>query len=398
LQGNMYIYATDSIHAMRLTGNVNVPVSFTPVTDEYGALTKGAVKEYDGKHFVVGRNDIYVFQGNPSNIQTLSGGRVQTYFFDNLNPIHENQLMLMQNHLENEMWVCYPTLDSLGGELDEVLIWNYRDNTWTIRDLNGVMSGDMGPVKGGGVPSATVALTGNSGSFGYTNRGKKESVAVTINGKTPRRTIGTKAKKTIAVASFTTFQTNIREVIDLAITGDTGPNVVNQITTLTFPSSATFAYDRTQSNYLDGGASAVIKGSASHGIGDVSFPAVVILGNNHNNGATINMTTFVAAVKDYINANNALSDFTATASTNVLTLTSDVPGPRTFNTSTFAISGGATSNLTTNVTTTGVGVYGVAANISPAISMRLQSSAASGIHAAIDQTIVLAKTKLRQQI
>ena len=393
LQGNMYIYATDSIHAMRLTGNVNVPVSFAPVTDEYGALTKGAVKEYDGKHFVVGRNDIYVFQGNPSNIQTLSGGRVQTYFFDNLNPIHENQLMLMQNHLENEIWVCYPTLDSLGGELDEVLIWNYRDNTWTIRDLNGVMSGDMGPVKGGGVPSATVALTGNSGSFGYTNRGKKESVAVTINGKTPRRTVGTKAKKTIAVASFTTFQTNIREVVDLAITGDTGPNVVNQITTITFPSSATFAYDRTQSNYLDGGASAVIKGSASHGIGDVSFPAVSILGTSQSNGATINMTTFVAAIRDYINSNAALSDFTATASTNVLTLTSDVPGPRTFNTSTFAISGGSTSNLTTNVTTTGVGVYGIAANISPAISMRLQSAEASGIHAAIDQTIVLAKDK-----
>ena len=90
LQGNMYIYATDSIHAMRLTGNVNVPVSFAPVTDEYGALTKGAVKEYDGKHFVVGRNDIYVFQGNPSNIQTLSGGRVQTYFFDNLRKHHQD--------------------------------------------------------------------------------------------------------------------------------------------------------------------------------------------------------------------------------------------------------------------------------------------------------------------
>ena len=393
LQGNMYIYATDSIHAMRLTGNVNVPVSFAPVTDEYGALTKGAVKEYDGKHFVVGRNDIYVFQGNPSNIQSLAGGRVQTYFFNNLNPIHENQLMLMQNHLENEIWVCYPTLDSLAGELDEVLIWNYRDNTWTIRDLNGVMSGDMGPVKGGGIPSATIALTGNSGSFGYTNRGKKEVVAVTINGKTPRRTVGTKAKKTIAVDSFTTFQTNTREVIDLAITGDTGPNVVNQITTLTFPSSATFTYDRDQSTYLDGGASAVIKGSASHGIGDVSFPAKVILGNDQANGATINMTTFVAAVRDYINSNAALGNFTATASTNVLTLTSDVPGPRTFNTSTFAISGGSTSNLTTNVTTAGVGVYGVAASLSPAISMRLQSSEAAGIHAAIDQTITLAKDK-----
>lgn len=393
LQGNMYIYATDSIHAMRLTGNVNVPVSFAPVTDEYGALTKGAVKEYDGKHFVVGRNDIYVFQGNPSNIQTLSGGRVQTYFFDNLNPIHENQLMLMQNHLENELWVCYPTLDSLAGELNEVLIWNYRDNTWTIRDLNGVMSGDMGPVKGGGIPSATVALTGNSGSFGYTNRGKKESVAVTINGKTPRRTVGTKAIKTISVGTFTTFQTNVQEVVDIFITGDTGPNLVNQITTITFPFSATFTYDRTQSNYLDGGASAVIKGSATHGIGDVSFPAVSVLGDNINNGATINMTTFVAAIRDYINANNALSDFTATASTSVLTLTSDIPGPRTFNTSTFAIGGGSTSNLTTNVTTAGVGIYTFQGVSSP-ISLRLAANGTGGmppVHTSFTSTVTFEK-------
>ena len=39
----MYIYATDSIHVMRLTGNVNAPVSFSPVTDEYGILTTGGV-------------------------------------------------------------------------------------------------------------------------------------------------------------------------------------------------------------------------------------------------------------------------------------------------------------------------------------------------------------------
>ena len=393
LQGNMYIYSSDSIHVMRLTGNVNAPVSFTPVTDEYGSLTTGSVIEYDGKHFVIGSNDIYLFSGNPGNIQSLADARIRNYFKDNLNPTHEKQLQLLHNHPENEIWICYPTLDSIGGELDEALLYNYRDNTWTIRDLDSVMSADMGPIKGGGVPTATVALTGNSGNFGYINRGRKEVQAVTINGKTPRRTIGTKAKKTVAVASFSNFTTDTREIVDLAITGDTGPNVVNQITTLTFPSSATFTYDRDQSTYLDGGASAVIKGSASHGIGDVSFPAKVILGNDQANGATINMTTFVAAVRDYINSNAALGNFTATASTNVLTLTSDVPGPRTFNTSTFAISGGTTSNLVTNVSTAGVGVYGISTGLSPAISMRLQSSEASGIHAAIDQTITLAKDK-----
>ena len=393
LQGNMYIYSSDSIHVMRLTGNINAPVSFTPVTDEYGSLTTGSVIEFDGKHFVIGSNDIYLFSGNPGNIQSLADARIRNYFKDNLNPTHEKQLQLLHNHPENEIWICYPTLDSIGGELDEALLYNYRDNTWTIRDLESVMSADMGPIKGGGVPTATVALTGNSGTFGYINRGRKEVQTVTINGKTPKRTIGTKAKKTVSVGTFSNFTTNTREVVDITVTGNSGPVVVNQITTLTFPSSATFTYDRDKSTYLDGGASAVIKGSASHGIGDVSFPAVVILGTDQADGATINMTTFVAAVRDYINSNAALGNFTATASTNVLTLTSDVPGPRTFNTSTFAISGGATSNLTTNVSTAGVGVYGISAGLSPAISMRIQSAEASGIHAAIDQTITLTKGK-----
>ena len=227
LQGNMYIYSSDSIHVMRLTGNVNAPVSFNPVTDEYGCLTTGGVIEYDGKHFVIGSNDIYLFSGNPGNIQSLADARIRNYFKDNLNPTHEKQLQLLHNHPENEIWICYPTLDSIGGELDEALLYNYRDNTWTIRDLDSVMSADMGPIKGGGVPTATVALTGNSGNFGYINRGKKEVQAVTINGKTPKGTVGTKAKKTVSVGTFSSFTTDTREIVDITVTGNTGPVVVN---------------------------------------------------------------------------------------------------------------------------------------------------------------------------
>ena len=164
LQGNMYIYSSDSIHVMRLTGNATAPVSFAPNTDEYGCLTTGAVVEYDGKHFVVGANDIYTFAGNPGNIQSLSGKRVTQYFYNNLNPIHERQLFTLQNHQEEEIWVCYPTLNSTGGECDEALIWNYRDNTWTIRDLDAVAAGDVGPIKGGGIPTATIT-TSASDSF-----------------------------------------------------------------------------------------------------------------------------------------------------------------------------------------------------------------------------------------
>ena len=390
LQGNMYIYSSDSIHVMRLTGNATAPVSFAPNTDEYGCLTTGAVVEYDGKHFVVGASDIYEFAGNPGNIKSLSGKRVTQYFYNNLNPIHERQLFTLQNHQEEEIWVCYPTLNSTGGECDEALIWNYRDNTWTIRDLDAVAAGDVGPIKGGGIPTATIAATGNSGNAGYTNRGKKEVQTITINGNTPRITTGTVAIKTVAVSTFSNFTTDVLEVVDLGVTGNSGPVTVNAVSTLTYPSSTTFTYDRNKTTHLDGGASAVINGDST--IGNVSFPAISVLGTSYADGATITMTQFVAAVKDYINANNALSDFTATSSTNVLTLTSDVPGPRVFSTSTFAVSGsGTTTNITPNSTVTGVGVYGITAALSPAISMTITAPAVSGVQSAINETITLAK-------
>ena len=388
LQGNMYIYSTDSIHVMRLTGNLAAPVSFAPNTDEYGCLTTGAVVEYDGKHFVVGANDIYTFAGNPGNIQSLASKRVNRYFYANLNPIHERQLFTLQNHQEEEIWICYPTLNSTGGECDEALIWNYRQNTWTIRDLNNVAAGDVGPIKGGGIPTATIAVVGNSGNAGYTNRGKKEIQEVTINGKTPKKTVGTKAIKTVAVSTFSDFTTDVLEVVDLTVTGDTGPNTVNAVSTLTYPASTTFTYDRNKVTHLDGGASAIINGDAS--IGNVSFPASAILGTNYADGATITMAQFVEAIKDYINANNALADFTATVASNVLTLTSDVPGPRVFSTSTFAVSGsGTTTNITPNSVTAGVGVYGITAALSPAISMTITAPAVSGVHSAINETVTL---------
>ena len=54
----------------------------------------------------------------------------------------------------------------------------------------------MGPIKSGGIPKATLTITGNSGNAGYTNVGTREVQAVTINGKTPKKTVGTKSPNT----------------------------------------------------------------------------------------------------------------------------------------------------------------------------------------------------------
>ena len=149
LQGNLYIYTNTSIHAMKLTNSPLTPVSFAPVTSQYGAQTTEAVAEFDGKHLIVGSNDIYIFGGHPGSIGSVANGKVRNYFFDNLNPTYESAMFLLRNQAEDEIWICYPTLTSTG-KCNEALIYNYKQNNWTIRTLNNVTSGTIAPIVGAG--------------------------------------------------------------------------------------------------------------------------------------------------------------------------------------------------------------------------------------------------------
>ena len=174
LQGNLFIYSNQSISQMRQTGNVQVPLAVTPVTDSYGAQTTEAVLEFDGRHFVVGSQDIYIFGGHPGSIQSISDGRVRRRFFEELNPLHEQRMFCLRYQQRDEIWICYPTTTSISGECDRALIWNYRLNNWTIRQLDSVVSGNIGPVPGGGVPNSTISFTGQTGTNDLVLEGQNE--------------------------------------------------------------------------------------------------------------------------------------------------------------------------------------------------------------------------------
>ena len=174
MQGNLYIYANNSISVMRLTGNTNVPITVAPLANTHGCQTTNAVIEFEGQHFVVGSQDIYVFGGHPGSIKSVSDNRVRKFFFQNLNPLNANRMFVIKYAQRDELWICYPTLNSTTGDCDRALIWNYRNNVWTRRDLRGVISGDIGPIPGGGLPSTSVVISGNSGSNGVINVGAYE--------------------------------------------------------------------------------------------------------------------------------------------------------------------------------------------------------------------------------
>ena len=133
LQGNLYIYTTDSIHSLQQTGG-NIPFGVRPVTNNYGADNLGSVLEVDGKHIVVGSDDVYVFAGHPGSIQSIADSRVRHQPFFNVG----FDIRILRYSLYDELWFYSPN------EL-EMFIWNYRDNTWSRRMQTPPVIGNVGP-------------------------------------------------------------------------------------------------------------------------------------------------------------------------------------------------------------------------------------------------------------
>ena len=174
LQGNMYVYSNSSISVVSRTGNPVTPLSVRPVTSSYGALTTDSVIEFDGRHFVVGSQDVYVFAGHPGSISSLADHKVRHTFYNRLNTLNVDGLFVLRYPQEDEIWICYSTRTQPGDRANEALIYNYRNQTWTKRDIQGAYSGTIGPVPGGGLPRddlgfTTTEPTANTGVLGNTH-------------------------------------------------------------------------------------------------------------------------------------------------------------------------------------------------------------------------------------
>ena len=191
MQGNLYLYTTNSISVMRKTGNPSNPVTISSITDSYGCQDTNSMLEFEGKHFVVGSKDIYLFAGNPSGIESIADGRVRRYMFSNMNPTGTRRVFVLDNKQREEIWVCYPTIASATGDCDEALVWSYSNNTWSRRELRGAIAGVVAPIPGGGLPSVDIDLAGISGDNGVTNIGSYEI-----------RTMGTSSVDLVPDAEF----------------------------------------------------------------------------------------------------------------------------------------------------------------------------------------------------
>jgi hypothetical protein len=152
------IYKDDSIWRMSEIGGIFV-FRFDLVSETLGILAPRCVKEFYKRHLLVGADDIVLFDGN--KLDSIVNGRMRKWFFNNLSGVHYDKTVITPNYAEREMWISFVEAGSTSEYLTKALIWNWSENSWTVRDLPDIAHLGYGQVGG----TTVETYDGSSGAF-----------------------------------------------------------------------------------------------------------------------------------------------------------------------------------------------------------------------------------------
>tara|TARA_R110002020_G_scaffold4282_1_gene19051 strand:- start:432 stop:2267 length:1836 start_codon:yes stop_codon:yes gene_type:complete len=130
LGDSFLIYKEDSIYIMNYVGTPYI-FSFKLLSPTVGALSKESIKEFDGGHFFIGNSDCYICNGQ--TVVPLLPNKVRRAMFENLSGDNYLKCFVAADYVRNEMLACFPSSGS--DVVDKALIWNWKDNTFSFRDL-----------------------------------------------------------------------------------------------------------------------------------------------------------------------------------------------------------------------------------------------------------------------
>ena len=130
LRDSFVIYSDEAISIMDFVGD-SLGWRRRTVSSSAGLVGKEAVVEVNGIHYFISRDDILSFDGN--TVQSLIHNRLKKRIGQSINNETRDRSWAAHNAVYNEIWFAIPE-----GEAEfpnTAYVFNYRDNTWAIRDL-----------------------------------------------------------------------------------------------------------------------------------------------------------------------------------------------------------------------------------------------------------------------
>lgn len=142
LRDSFVIYTNRDTFIMDYVGGTMV-FNFRKIFSDSGILAANCCVEFEGQHFVISEEDIFVHNG--STRQSVATGRVKDYLMKQISSTNFNATRVYSYPTRKEIWITYVSTNApaavAGGApedkyaCDKAAIWSWEYNTWTFADL-----------------------------------------------------------------------------------------------------------------------------------------------------------------------------------------------------------------------------------------------------------------------
>ena len=130
LRDSLVIYSESAINVMDFTGDA-LGWRRRTVSSEAGLASSEALVEVQGTHFFISPGDIQTFDGN--SIGSIMHNRLRKRLAARMNVEKLGNSWAAHNPTFNEIWFAVPETGE--DHPSKAYAFNYRDNNWSIRDL-----------------------------------------------------------------------------------------------------------------------------------------------------------------------------------------------------------------------------------------------------------------------
>lgn len=129
----LIIYKFASCYAMTYIGGQYI-FQFRRIPGEWGMLSPNCGASIPGGHVVLAAGDVIMHDG--STMRSIISNRMRTWLFGSMDTTYYDRSFVVADASKNEVWICFPR--SGASVCTTALIWNWLDNTFTVRSLDNV--------------------------------------------------------------------------------------------------------------------------------------------------------------------------------------------------------------------------------------------------------------------
>jgi hypothetical protein len=113
--------------------------------DDSGAIAPNCSVNHDGRHYVFGKDDIFVHDGMQK--QTIASGKIKDFLFSDIDYVNRGKCFAYHDKINDEIGFCYvsvsddaPWTSDVTLGCNRAAVYNYRYDTWTFVDLPGAIA------------------------------------------------------------------------------------------------------------------------------------------------------------------------------------------------------------------------------------------------------------------